>query len=306
MSTMKKVPKPADRMEWKRTRHPYVGASDASCLYGANPWKSLADLCVEKMQDDPDPDLTSEAIDRGHRLEPFLLQWWGDKHGLEVITPDELFVCGRLMATLDGIPVGTEDDWIEAKTTNQRWSEVPEHVHHQVVAQAAASGKKRCFVVALDADMKFKEWEIEPTEEEVGDLLNRVEKFWNYLDLGMTPPEAEFTAEHIVKIHPTHTPESFVDLDEDGFQLIVEWEQLRQARLAAEDAEKQAKDAVARLIAEHEGARFDGHVIATFKAQRRTSFDTKGFKADHPDLASSYERPSSVRVLRAMKEVNAA
>lgn len=297
------LPKPDDRLDWLKARKPFFNASDAATLFGEHPYKSLADVVVEKMTDEVTDTGTTEDMDRGNRLEPFLLQWWGDKHGLEVVTPNVLHCCGRLMATLDGEPVGVEDDWIEAKTTRQRWEEPPAYVRWQVVAQAAASNKRRCFVVALDADMRFKEWVIEPTDDEVGDLLNRVEKFWDYLDLGMTPPEAEFTAEHIAKIHPTHEPESYVDVDDEGFQLIVEWEQLRQARIAAEDAEKKAKDAVARLIAEHEGARYDGRPIATWKANKSSlKCDWRALEAEYPDLVGEFKREvNGPRVLRFVK-----
>lgn len=299
--TLTTIPKPEDRMEWKRARHPFLGASDAACLFGANPWKSLADLCVEKMAPDPEPEISSEAIDRGNRLEPFLLQWWGDNHGLEVVTPDRLFVCGRLMATLDGIPVGSEDDWIEAKTSNQRWSEVPEHVHHQVVAQAAATGRKRCYVVALDADMRFKEWVIEPTDDEVGDLLNRVEKFWDYLDLGLLPDDVEFGASHIQVLHPEDDGTA-EELDEDGLSAVVRWAQARRDRLAAEKRESAAKDEVARLFGPASTLTYDGEPVATWKASApRKWFDKKSFVAEHPELEQKFtvEKMGERRMLPA-------
>lgn len=297
------IPKPEDRAEWLRTRHPYVGASDAACLYHEHPFKSLADLVVEKMGEVTVTE-TTEAMERGQRLEPFLLQWFGDRHGVSVLTPGVLYVCGRLMATLDGELVGDPDEWVEAKTTRERWDEPPAYVRRQVIAQAAASGKRLCHVVALDGDMAFKEWEVEPTDDEIGNLLNRVEKFWDHIDLGMVPPDAEFTAEHIVKLHPEHTPGSFVEVDDDGFELIVEWEQLRQARLDAEAAEKEAKDRLARLLGENEGARYGDRPIVTWRANKPTvRCDFKALEAEHPDLVAQYRREMpGARVLRFVKD----
>lgn len=302
------IPKPEDRAEWLQVRHPYFNASDAATLLGVHPYKSLADVVVEKMAAQPVALDTNDDMDRGQRLEPFLMQWFADKHGVEVLTPNVLYVCGRLMATLDGEAVEDPDMWVEAKTTRQRWEEPPPYVYWQVVAQAAASGKKRCHVVALDADMRFKEWVIEPSEDEIGDLLARVGKFWDHLDLGTVPAEAEFTTEHIVKLHPEHTPGAYVDVDDEGFQLVVEWEQLRQARVDAEAAEKEAKDRVARLIAENEGAMFDGRPIVTWKANKPSlKCDFKALEAEHPDLVASFKRETpGARVLRFVKGSDAA
>ena len=75
----------------------------------------------------------------------------------------------------------------------------------------------------------------------------------------------------------------------------------------AEKAEKDAKDAVARLIGEAEAARFDGRLICTWRANRPSDKpDWKALTADHPDLVASYTRTvPGPRVMRATRELGA-
>jgi hypothetical protein len=47
-------------------------------------------------------------MERGNRLEPFVLQWAVDKTGIAYITPEEMFIAetpegARMIATLDGL-----------------------------------------------------------------------------------------------------------------------------------------------------------------------------------------------------------
>jgi predicted phage-related endonuclease len=306
MSTIT-VPKPSDRTEWLATRHPYFNASDAGCLYGVHPFRNLADVAVDKLSPEATDGGESEAMERGTRLEPFLLEWFGDKHGAQVVTPEVLFVEGRLMATLDGEIVGADDEWIEAKTTSQTWSSPPEHVYWQVVAQAAASGRRSCWVVWIDADMRFKEHRIVPEPDHVADVLARSAAFMDFIDLGMTPEGIEMSAEHLARLYPAPKVGTYADIDDEGMQAILRWEQLRRQRVDLEKAERGAKDAVARLIADAEGARYDGRLIATWKANKASERpDWKALEADHADLVATYTREvPGPRVLRATKELTA-
>lgn len=302
---MSTIAKPAERSDWLAARHGFYNASDAGCLYGVHPFRTLADVAVDKLADEPIDDGGSEATERGQRLEPFLLEWFGDKHGCKVTVPQVLHVEQRLMATLDGEIAGNDMEWIEAKTTSSTWGSPPDYVYWQVVAQAAASGRRSCWVVWIDSEMRFKQHRIVPAAEHVEDVLKRSAAFMDFIDLGMTPEGVEMSAEHLARLYPEPTLGSYADLDTDGLLAVTEWEQCRQARLAAEKAEKDARDAVARLIGDTEGARFDGQLVATWRANKPSDKpDWKALTADHPDLVASYTRSvPGPRVMRATKEL---
>ena len=304
MSTLT-LPKPDDRAEWLAARHPFFNASDAGCLYGVHPFRNLADVAVDKLRPEATDAGETEAMERGTRLEPVMLDWFADKHGCTVLTPDVLHVNGRLMATLDGEVVGNTDEWIEAKTTSRTWTTPPEHVYWQTVAQAAASGRRSCWVVWIDADMRFKEQLVVPAPEHIADVQRRAEAFMDFIALGMMPEGVEMTAEHLARLYPAPTAGTYADLDDEQLQAVLLWEQSRRARVDAEKAEATAKDAVARLIGEAEGARYDGRLIVTWRANKPSVRpDWKALEADRPDLVATYRREvPGPRVLRATKEL---
>lgn len=301
------VPKPAIRGEWLKARHAFYNASDSGVLYSVHPFRNLADVAVEKLSPEPPDNEPTEAMDRGVRLEPVLLEWFGDRHGCTVTTPEVLYVQDRLMATLDGEIAGAGDEWLEAKTTSYYWPEPPEHVYWQVVGQAAASGRRRCHVVWLDASMRIQSTVITPDVEHIADVLDRSRRFMEFIDLGMSPEGVALTAEHVARMYPEPVAGRFTDLDDDGLQAVVLWEQCRRARLDAEKAEREAKDAVANLLLDAEGARFDGRLVLSWKANKPSErVDWKALEAEHPDLVAGFRRQvRGPRVLRALKELEA-
>lgn len=301
---MSTIPKPADRVLWLQERHRHFTASDAGALYGVHPWRSLADVAIDKLGPPPTSDSESNAaMDRGNRLEPVLLDWFGDQHGVKVITPDVLYVNGRLLATLDGEIVGNDDELVEAKSTRQRWEEPPEHVRLQIVAQCAASGRRAGWCVWLDSSMELQEQLFTPDPAEIHDVLDRAERFMDFIDLKMLPEGIVLSAENVQALYPIPEADKYVDLDDDGLQAVVLWEQCRQARVKAEKAETAAKDAVAALVLDAFGARYDGKPVLTWKNAERTGIDMKKLFADHPELDGKYNRTSSYRTMRALKEL---
>jgi Arc/MetJ-type ribon-helix-helix transcriptional regulator len=303
------IPRPAERAAWLRERHPYFGASAAGALYGVHPHLDLADVVAEKMAPEPTDNGETEAMERGTRLEPVLLEWFGDRHGVKVVPSDVLYANGRLMATLDGEIVGDSESWVEAKTTRDTWDDVPPHVYWQVVAQAAASGKRgQCFVVWFDAELRLKEAAVVPAKQHVADVLDRVERFMSFLDLGMVPEGVEMTAEHLAVMFPAPEVGKWVDLDDVGRDAVVEWETARQERIAAEKRERAAKDAVANLLTDAEGGRFNGLPVVTWKANRPSErFSSKAHAQGAPDCHAAHTvMTPGARVLRSTKHLGEA
>lgn len=301
------IPKPADRLEWLKARHTCFNASDAGCLYDCHPHKDLADVVADKLKAEPDDSEPTEAMERGTRLEPFVLDWWGDRYGVNVRRSEVLYRNGRLMATLDGEIAGDPESWVEAKTTSQRWDEIPEHVYWQVVAQAAASGKRgECFVAWIDSDMRFKDQRVQPSDEHIADVLARAEQFMAFIDLGLTPEGVKLSADNVLAMFPAPQAGKWVDLDEEGRAAIAAWDRLRRLRIDAEKQERAAKDEVANLIGDAEGAKHNGIPVATWrnnKASDRT--DWKALTAAYPDVVAEYTREvPGARVLRATKDLH--
>lgn len=305
MVTSFTLPKPAERGLWLQARHGFFNASDAACLYSAHPHRDLADVVADKMAPEPVDNGQTEAMERGDRLEPVLLEWFGDRQGVKVVTPDVLHVNGRLMATLDGEVVGNDDAWVEAKTTMDRWDEVPSHVYWQMVAQAAASGRREGWCVWFDADLRLKFAKVTPAPEHIADVLAKAEQFMAFIDMGMTPEDVELSAEHVALMFPAPEVGKWVELDEAGRDAVVRWNDLRLERIAVEKLEALAKDEVANLLTDAEGAKFAGLPVVTWRRNKSTErFSVRAHAAEAPDCHAAFtaEAPGP-RVLRATKEL---
>jgi hypothetical protein len=304
------IPKPADRDEWLRLRHrdPATGlkwfnASDAGTVMGVSPFQTLADLAVRYLTDEPGPDDPTEAMDRGHRCEPMILAWYGDQHGVEVVTPDVMYGHGRLLATIDGVPIGVPDLGVEAKSTADYWQEPPESVFWQCVAQTICTGWRAIDVPWLDASMRFKCHRFVPTDADREALLGRVDEVLAFIDMGMVPEGAHLTAKHVSSLHPVAEPGLTVEVTDVELAAIADWEEARQARLAAEKAEDAAKAQVLSLLGDAADARWKDTPVVTWKNNKPGErIDWSALEADHPDLVDVYRKiVPGARVLRATK-----
>lgn len=126
-------------------RQKYLGSSDAAAVLGLDPYRSAADIWLEKTGRATGFG-GNEATERGSRLESVLLHWASDKlDGGNRFLTDRMVVhpSGLLACNLDAISFD-DTEIIEAKTTvlDAEWGdegtdEVPDRVlvqvHHQFV-----------------------------------------------------------------------------------------------------------------------------------------------------------------------------
>lgn len=291
------IPKPTDRDEWLRVRHraadgrKWANASDAGTFMGVNKFEDLADLAVRYLAPEPPADDPTEAMDRGQRCEPMLLAWYGDTNGVQVVTPDVLFGFGRLLATVDGQPVGVPSLGVEAKSTADYWQEPPESVFWQTVAQSIVTGWDAIDVPWIDASMRFKCHRFVPTDGDRDALLRRIDAVLAYIDMGMIPEGAHLTSKHVTSLHPVADPSSLVDLSAVELAAVGEWESLRQARIAAKKAEDEAGARVRSLLGSAIAGMWDGAEVVSWKNDRPSErVDWKALEADHPDVVDAYRR----------------
>jgi hypothetical protein len=79
---------------------------------------------------------------------------------------------------------------------------------------------------------------------------------------------------------------------------------MRQIQKDAAKEEGAVKDALAKLLLDHDTATWDGYEVLTWKASKPTLvLDKDMLAADHPDLVEKYmrERPGSRRMLTKLE-----
>jgi len=310
--TVHTIPKPAHgSTEWLNIRwaDPTTGmrrisASAAAAVHAEHRYTTPADLASELLAPNPPtPKPTSPAMDRGNALEPALLAWAGEQLGETIVTPDELYVAGRLIATLDGIwgAPDAPDGVVEAKTSRDRWTgTLPSTWMWQGVQQAICADVDTIWWVILDGELDLHLFQQEVNTWEKQHHTQKCEEFLAAIDMGFAPPFVSFTYSHVTQQHPEPCEVS-VDLPEQAASMIARLAAAKHKLAEAREQEDALKADVARMLGDAEVGKLDGRPVVSWRSQVRSGFDTKRFIAEHPELAREYHTTTSSRVLRLMK-----
>lgn len=290
----------AGRLKWLEIRRPFFNASEAGALFDCHPYRTLADVAVSKLAPEA-TDVRSEAMDRGNRLEPVLLDKWADDHGVQVRPPECFYVNGVVMATLDGEVVGSDTDAVEAKSSSDYLDDIPLYWRWQCIAQCVAKPSlERVHVVWIDASLRFKFDVVEPTQAERDKLTEAADAFMSWISLGIVPEDGcELGYSHVKALFPADSGE-VKELDADAVALLQAWAGVRQVRISAKNEEEDLRDDVARLFGKASELRYEGRPLASFRAPKPVRrFAERQFALDHPDLYSQYVRavPSPRRLI---------
>jgi putative phage-type endonuclease len=193
-----------------------IGASDAAAVIGFDPWRSAADVWLEKTSRVGPIVAPSPAMECGTYVEPALLAWAAVRLGdpirarqVRVSHPD----APELTATLDAVTTGGA--LIEAKTAGlvggggphlDAWGDagtdaVPIHVLIQVQHQLALVGAQAeragvapptvCYVPTLLARRGLVLYAIEPHAGLGRALMDRERQFWrDHVVADVPPPDS--------------------------------------------------------------------------------------------------------------------
>jgi predicted phage-related endonuclease len=301
--------------EWLRDRwrdeegRCLFGASDVPVVMGASPYKRRSELFAEKLVE-PVVQAESAVFRRGNILEAPLLQEAAHILGRDIWTPDVIYRDGRLSVSLDGVD-STEDPTVvvEAKTTTRYSvhdsSDLPTEWLWQGWAQQAVMQVPVWFVV-LDRDLRISCVELPDNEAAIDSLRTEINLFGAWVD-ERTPPVEEldsFSADDIARIWQVTPTE--IELPFDAIDWIGQLDEGRALIKQGEQLESASKDALARLMLNHEIGTFNGSPVITWKQQAgKRSLDTKALRADNPELVAQYEREGNpFRVMRIVKKGN--
>jgi predicted phage-related endonuclease len=309
---MKAIPKPIHgTQDWLNLRHRdhngnvIFGASEAGALMGVSEFTSQLDLAVSKLSP-PVVTPPTAAMIKGIIFEPALGEYASRELGMQLITPDEMYLKGRWIATLDF--VNQHDAHIvEAKVTSayaiDSAEDLPASWIMQGHVQHWCTGYSVSFVV-FDKRQRLVLVDM-PIKRELIDELNYAsEELGEFLDQGVIPEQYRewLTAEQIQGLYKPAAGTT-IEADEELVNWITDYETSRKMRMDAEKAEKFAKDMIAQRMLDAESVVSNGFTVLSWKQQKgRTSFDQARFETEHPDLYSKYLKTGSpIRVMRLGK-----
>ena len=290
-------------LEWLTLRHKTeegktrFGASEAPTLMGVSPFKSLADMAIEKWGA-PEVREQTPAMTRGHILEPALVAYAETLLGEKVIVPDLMFSNGRLIATLDGEAIPTI---VEAKTSLWHSADdaLPAEWYWQGIAQMACIPEaEQVMFVVLDKRMNLGHWILKRDENAIADLIIRAEEIGEMLDNGIMPPDAEIKESHIKLLYPEG--DGTKEIGARGLDAVNRFSAWKSQREIAEKHEQEARDEITALLADCAIGTLDGQIIVTYKSRSTGSrLDTKRLEQEHPELVAQYKKAAgSTRVLK--------
>lgn len=281
---MARVPKPLDREAWLAVRRPFFNASSAAVLFDRHPYQSPGDYAATKLTGKEQSQ--NSAMRRGIVLEQPVAEWWGEEQGYTLVEPDELFIHGRMMATVDRF-ITQLDRPVEIKTVGRIVEEPLPYWLDQCQAIMWCCGADTMDLVWLDASMDLQWQVVDGCEALQIEMADRAERFMAAIDLGMVPDWVTMTARNVATLHPD--PVGSIEVDEPTLEWLRVYVNIKQQIREAEDELDRVKDQIANQIGAAEVGTFAGEQVVSWKKSAgHWTLDSAALKAEAPELFNKY------------------
>jgi putative phage-type endonuclease len=291
-------------------RRRYIGATDGAAVLGISPWKSRAEVWLEKTYRENPPDISDkEPIVIGNLLEDDVAELYHRQTGNALVKydgaarhPDYPFIACH--PDYKAMPDDDVAEWwlLECKTAGiaspmraekrLEWGlegsdEIPQQYlvqcHHQMlccpgvpwVDLAALIGGRGLVIHRVHRDEEFLRW-----------YEAKLVEFWSQYVETDTPPPAETLAD--VKVLYREDSGDMYDGSHDG-GLVASVDELRRLKAEIKDLETQAEVheyAIKLAMKEAASLVVDGAVVATWKSGSSARVDTKKLKERYPQIAA--------------------
>jgi putative phage-type endonuclease len=219
-----------------------VGASEAACLVGEDPRRSLVQLYLNKVSEEPPEDRPAEWLEWGLRHERSILEAYSsERYADRVVTAD-----GRLLrAALYPWAVATLDAWtarppqdevaipLELKTAEVWHADAWEHgcprpywwqLQHQMLVTGAPAASIACLL-----GVHRLVWcDVERDEQAIARIIAAGERFWGFVERREIPP-GPMNAATLAAAYPRPAPTTVqldgewigMDQDRESYRTII-------------------------------------------------------------------------------------
>lgn len=305
----------AERQVDLKKRSTFLGCSDAAAVLGLSPYKTRADVWLEKTERVVPPPLESGPATWGTILEEPVAKYWAKQTGLKVRKTSKHyqhkghpFLVGHLDRTVDGT-----DRFLEVKTAStwkaDEWGEtgtdnIPLGYRLQLASYFALTRFKFAELACLIGGQDFRMYTIERDDALVQKVVESLAGFWTEYVLGDTEPPP-LSIDEAKSLWPVHEPDKFVSVQIDD-ELVGKWERWHAVGELLADLSKE-RDEIEAAFAERMGDSEALYCVgmeqdlASFKNESRALLDQKRLRSDKPHLFREYQRLSSPRVFRMKK-----
>ncbi|MES9751303.1 lambda-exonuclease family protein [Bacillus wiedmannii] len=294
-----------DRAQWLQARTQGIGGSDVSAIAGLNKWKSVVQVFFEKTQAIEKEDIQSESAYFGNVLEEVVAKEFSKRTDLKVQRRNAILQHPEypwMLANVDRLIVG-ERVGLECKTASEylkkEWEdeEVPSAYLLQCQHYMAVTGYEAWWIAVLIGGNKFVHKKIERDEELIQYLIDIEKDFWlNNVEQNEPPmfDGSDASTDLLKHLYPESITDSFVSLGKQEELLIEARDQVDREIKVLQEQKAEYENKIKAKLGTNEVGGTENYKIY-WKSYTTNRFDSKRFKAEHPDLFEQYVKESKSR-----------
>lgn len=303
---------PESREEWLKQRNSGIGGSDAGAIMGVNQYRSAYTVWAEKTGFRKPTNTDSEAMRQGRDLEDYVAKRFTEKTGKKVQRSGFSYQSAEhpfMLANIDRRVVG-ENAGLECKTANifaedgYQKGGLPMSYYCQCLHYMAVMGYDRMYLAALVYGRNFFVFEIDRSDpgvaEDIDALIHAESEFWELVQ-SQIPPEIDGSQSTKQTLNAAFNPEAAEDADLSDLELDFKArDAVREQIRELQEQQTRIENRIRASMQSAECGRSPSYK-ATWKTEKRKTFDREAFEADHPGMIADYTTVSSSRVLRISK-----
>lgn len=299
-----------DQKEWLEQRKRGIGGSEAATVMGLNQYQTPYQLWEIKTGRKEPQDLSeNQAVIFGNLLEDVIADEFSRRTGRKVRRDNKIRFHAEhpeLLANIDRLIVSDGDSGpgiLEIKTTNsytyKEWElGVPEQYYCQIQHYFGVTGYQYgAFAILIDG-RRLEILEVKPDPKYIKFQNDYLLDWYNKHIVNDVEPDMGVPDLSLVK----HREGEIVEADENFSRVWSELVEVKAQIKELENKEERLSNAVKLVIGDAEGVAVGNSLLATWKMQESSRFDSTAFKKANPELHSQFMKVSSFRVLR-LKEV---
>lgn len=292
------------REDWLKLRQKGIGGSDAAAACGLNPWKSRANLYLEKTGKLV-KDFDNELLRQGRDLEDYVAKRFTEATGKKVRRNNFMMADKEhpfLLADIDREVVG-ENAILECKTTSpfakDKWANgaIPVNYELQCHHYMMVTGAEKCYIACLIFSNEFIVREI-PRDEEVIQMLKDQEvDFWeNYVLAGQMPaPDGSAEYDQALKDRFKGGLEEEISLEVDK----TDYEAYKERKDLIKTLEADNKEFEQKIKLQLEDCNYGAtpYMSVSYKPVTSNRIDSKRLKKEKPELLKSIAKKAHIEDL---------
>lgn len=271
--------------EWHARRRSGIGGSDSAAVLGESKWRTPYAVWAQKTgRAAATPPNT--AMKAGTALEKVIREMYSNETGRTVYDPgfavDE--ECPIIVGDVDGL---CDDRVLEIKNSRYEWDEIPVDYFFQCQHYMRLFNKPFADLAVLFSGQDFRIFTIEAQPELWEMIIPVYREFWRCVETD-TPPELETLAD--VNNAYRQSRDSSIVLNAQTIESVRNIQRLKDEIKELEMMISDLEFIVKKDMADNAvGTDANGKTIVTWKTSKpRTSFNSKQFQIDQPELYQQY------------------